>query len=61
MTMNRTTYVKACNIEVKFELAEVGTEIKSYSQDGSPKGECDGTYSERMIPELNMSFAKIVP
>ena len=28
MTLNRTTYVKACNIEIKFELAEIGAEIK---------------------------------
>jgi hypothetical protein len=28
MRLNRTTYVKACNIEVKFELAEIGTEMK---------------------------------
>ena len=28
MTLNRTTYVKASNIKVKLELAEIGAEIE---------------------------------
>lgn len=61
-TLNRTTYVKACNIKVKFELTEIGAEIKKklLIHKMAPQG-VNGTYSERMIPELNISFAKIVP
>lgn len=29
MTLNRTTYVKACNIKVELELAEIGAKIKN--------------------------------
>ena len=29
MTLNRTTYVKACYIKVELELAEIGAKIKN--------------------------------
>jgi hypothetical protein len=58
MCMTRT-HVEPRNVEVLLELAEVGATVKLRMHELlEEKG---GMYSDKRNPELNMSFAKMVP